>query len=309
MLGSPIGHSLSPVLHRAAYQALGLDDWSYTAIETDEAGLPGVLDEVRSRAGWAGLSLTMPLKTAAVPLVDRLDASVEAVGALNTIVVEPDGSLAGYNTDIAGIRYAVRQVLGAARPGGHEALPAALAPAPPAGGSAPPLAVPPVRPLLLGAGGTARAAVAALAAVGVRRVGVVARRAAAVVPLTEIGARLGIEVVALPWETIAGGLPRGVDLVVATTPAGVTDQLAEWAWPAGCPLVELLYHPWPTALAVTAYRAGARVGGGMAVLAAQAAEQVTLFTGRPVRVEVLLTAGTQALTRRAAVDAFSPAKS
>ncbi|MBL7549074.1 shikimate dehydrogenase [Frankia sp. AgB1.9] len=319
MLGSPIAHSLSPVLHRAAYQALGLDDWSYTAIETDEAGLAGVLDQVRSQPGWAGLSLTMPLKTAAVPLVDRLDASVEAVGALNTIVVEPDGSLAGYNTDIAGIRYAVRQVLGAARPGGHEALPAAAAPAPPAGGGGsqspvpqspvPPLAAPPVRPLLLGAGGTARAAVAALAAVGVRRVGVVARRAAAVVPLTEIGAGLGIEVVALPWETIAGGLPRGVDLVVATTPAGVTDQLAEWAWPAGCPLVELLYHPWPTALAVTAYRAGARVGGGMAVLAAQAAEQVTLFTGRPVRVEVLLTAGTQALTRRAAVDAFSPVKS
>jgi shikimate dehydrogenase len=316
VLGSPIGHSLSPVLHRAAYQALGLDDWSYTAIETDEAGLPAVLDQVRSRPGWAGLSLTMPLKTAAVPLVDRLDASVEAVGALNTIVVEPDGSLAGYNTDIAGIRYAVRQVLGAAHPGGHEALPAAV-PAPPAagGGSPPqvsqspvPLAVPPVRPLLLGAGGTARAAVAALAAVGVRRVGVVARRAAAVVPLAEIGAPLGIEVVALPWETIAGGLPRGVDLVVATTPAGVTDQLAEWAWPAGCPLVELLYHPWPTALAVTAYRAGARVGGGMAVLAAQAAEQVTLFTGRPVRVEVLLTAGTQALTRRAAVDALSPVK-
>ncbi|WP_045875667.1 shikimate dehydrogenase [Pseudofrankia sp. DC12] len=284
MLGSPIGHSLSPVLHRAAYQALGLDDWSYTAIETDEAGLPGLLARVRSQPGWAGLSLTMPLKTAAVPLVDRLDASVEAVGALNTIVVEPGASLTGCNTDIAGIRYAVRQVLGVA-------------------------AVPPVRPLLLGAGGTARAAVAALAAVGVRRVGVVARRAAAVVPLTAIGARLGIEAVALPWETVAGGLPRGVDLVVATTPAGVTDQLAEWAWPAGCPLVELLYHPWPTALAVTAYRAGARVGGGMVVLAAQAAEQVALFTGRPVRVDVLLAAGTRALTRRAALDALSPAKS
>ncbi|MBL7493188.1 shikimate dehydrogenase, partial [Frankia sp. AgW1.1] len=70
MLGSPIAHSLSPVLHRAAYQALGLDDWSYTAIETDEAGLAGVLDQVRSQPGWAGLSLTMPLKTAAVPLVD-----------------------------------------------------------------------------------------------------------------------------------------------------------------------------------------------------------------------------------------------
>lgn len=310
VLGSPIGHSLSPVLHRAAYHALGLDDWSYTAIETDEAGLAEVLAEVRSEPGWAGLSLTMPLKTAAVALVDRLDASAEAVGALNTVVVEPGGTLVGYNTDIAGIRHAVVQVLGAARPGGHEALPAAqvdvTASAPSAG--SPVLATPPIRPVVLGAGGTARAAVAALAAVGSRRVGVVARRPAAVVPLAQIGERLGIEVVALPWETVTGGLPRGVDLVVATTPAGVTDPLADWAWPAGCPLVELLYHPWPTALAVTAYRASARVAGGMVVLAAQAAEQVSLITGRPVRVDVLLTAGTQALTRRANVDALSPVK-
>jgi shikimate dehydrogenase len=300
VLGSPIGHSLSPVLHRAAYQALGLTDWTYTAVETDEAGLPDRLACIRSQPGWAGLSLTMPLKTAAVPLVDRLDETVELVGALNTIVVEPDGALAGYNTDIAGIRYAVLQALGAAR-GGHENCPAMP-------GRGPALAVPPARVLLLGAGGTARAAVAALASVGVRRVGVVARREQAVVPLAEIGARLHVEVVTLPWETVAGGLRFAVDLVVATTPAGATDQLAEWAWPTGCPLVELLYHPWPTALAVTAYRAGARVAGGMVVLAAQAAAQAALFTGRPVDVDILLAAGAQAITRRAVRDAFSPAR-
>jgi shikimate dehydrogenase len=289
VLGSPVGHSLSPVLHQAAYRALGLQDWSYTAIETDEAALPGMLDRLRTQPGWAGVSLTMPLKTAAVPLVDRVDEAVTLVGALNTIVVEPGGALVGYNTDIAGIRHAILRVL-RSRAGGEQRPPA------------------PVRALVLGAGGTARAAIAALAAVGVRRVGAVARRAAAVAPLAEIGERFGLEVVTLPWETVADGLRHEVDLVVATTPAGVTDQLAKRPWPAGSPLVELLYHPWPTPLAAAAYRAGARVAGGLDVLAAQAAGQVALVTGREVDVDLLLAAGTRDLARRAAEEAPTPSQ-
>lgn len=279
VLGSPISHSLSPVLHRAAYRMLGLD-WEYDARETDEAGLPARFATARAEPGWAGLSLTMPLKTAAVGLVDRLDPTARLTGAVNTVVVEADRTLSGHNTDIAGIQYAITQVLGPGRPPG----------APPA---------PPVRALILGAGGTARAAVAALARVGATRVGVVARRPAAVAPLAEIGRQLGLEVSALPWETVTGGLRSGPDLVIATTPAGATDQLADWSWPAGCPLVELLYHPWPTALAVTAYRCGARVAGGLVVLAAQAADQVRLFTGREIDVSALLAVGTEALARTA----------
>ena len=315
MLGSPIAHSLSPVLHRAAFDALGLGDWTYSAIETDEAALPALLERIRGEQGWAGLSLTMPLKTAAVELVDRLDETARLVGALNTIVVEPDGTLTGHNTDIAGIRHALRQVLGAGRaPGGAETMIApslsAWSPATPEQPAMPAVPrevpAPAVRALVLGAGGTARAAVAALASIGVSRVGVVARRPAAVAPLIEIGARGGLAVTALPWEIVAGGLRSGPDLVVATTPEGATDQVAEWTWPAGCPLVELLYHPWPTALAVTAYRCGARVAGGMVVLAAQAAEQVALFTGRSVDVNLLVAAGTQALTRRGAAASALP---
>jgi shikimate dehydrogenase len=269
VLGSPIGHSLSPALHRAAYAGLGLD-WDYHAVECDEEALPGVLARVRSEPGWAGLSLTMPLKTVAVGLLDRVDASAELLGAVNTVVVAPDGGLAGFNTDVDGIGYAVARVARTA----------------------------PTQPLILGAGGTARAAVAALARAGAARVGVVARRPEAVRTLTDVGDRLGLVVTPLPWDILAGGLPSGPDLVISTTPAGATDALAEHGWPGSCALVELLYYPWPTRLAARAYRAGAQVAGGLAILAGQAVGQVTHFTGRRVEVGVLLAAGSAALACR-----------
>src|SRR5262245_2096347 len=85
VLGSPVRHSLSAVLHRAADQPRGLADWSYTAITTAEAALPSLLTWLRSEPTWAGLSLTMPLKTVAVGLVDRLDETAALVGAVNTV--------------------------------------------------------------------------------------------------------------------------------------------------------------------------------------------------------------------------------
>lgn len=277
VLGSPVGHSLSPVLHRAAYGALGLP-WRYDAIECDEAGLAGWCDRVRGEAGWAGLSLTMPLKTAALALLDEVDGQARAVGALNTVVVEtgtePGGParLSGYNTDIDGIRYAVEQALGV-------------------------LSVP-RRSVVLGAGGTARAAVAALCRLGAGSVDVVARRPDAAASLIDIGAETATAVSVLPWYRLDDGILTGSDLVVATTPAGATDDLAARRWPAGAALVELLYHPWPTPLAARAAADGASVVGGMAVLAAQAVGQVALFTGAKVDVGVLLAAGEAALATR-----------
>src|SRR5919199_6153803 len=83
VLGSPIGHSLSPVLHRAAFAALGLEDWDYTALECDEAALPGLLADLDD--SWRGLSLTMPLKRAVIPLLAGLSALARDVGAVNTV--------------------------------------------------------------------------------------------------------------------------------------------------------------------------------------------------------------------------------
>src|ERR1700677_1934149 len=144
VLGKPIAPSLSPVMHRAAYDALGLTDWSYEVVECDEAGLP---DFVTSRAPeWAGLSLTMPLKRAVLPLLDRVDPLAAATGGANTVVFRPAGR-DGYNTDVQGIVAALTEA-GARVPGSVT---------------------------ILGAGATACSALAAVSELGVSAVDVVVR--------------------------------------------------------------------------------------------------------------------------------------
>ena len=161
VLGSPIAHSLSPVLHRAAYAALGLDDWTYTAVECDEAGLPAVL----AVPGWTGLSLTMPLKRAVLPLLDRVEPLAVEVGGANTVVFE-GGQRLGYNTDVPG-------------------LVAALAAA---GVTAPASAT------ILGAGATACAALAALRETGLRTVTIRVRDQGRTGDLRAAASRLGMAI-------------------------------------------------------------------------------------------------------------------
>src|SRR5579859_4190175 len=99
VLGSPIEHSLSPVLHRAAYQALGLPGWRYDKIECDEPGLPRLVDGMGPE--WAGLSLTMPLKRVAMTVADEVSPLAEAIGAANTLVFSAAGGKRADNTDVA----------------------------------------------------------------------------------------------------------------------------------------------------------------------------------------------------------------
>jgi shikimate dehydrogenase len=119
VLGSPIAHSLSPILHRAGYQALGLDGWAYQAIECDEAGLPGLIG--RYGPDWAGLSLTMPLKRAVLPLLDEAEPLVGQVGAANTVIFDA-GRRQGRNTDVPGMIAALAESLPPAADGHPESL-------------------------------------------------------------------------------------------------------------------------------------------------------------------------------------------
>src|SRR4029077_72968 len=155
VLGSPIEHSLSPVLHTAAYAALGLAHWSYAAIECDEAGLPALIASCDSQ--WAGLSLTMPLKRAVLPLLDRNEPLAVEAGGANTVVFA-GGERHGYNTDVPGMVAALAEA-GVTAPPGATILGAG------AGRPGALRAPPPARPIRGGAA-PACAALAALRATG-----------------------------------------------------------------------------------------------------------------------------------------------
>jgi shikimate dehydrogenase len=267
VLGSPIAHSLSPVLHRAAYRALGLDDWSYEAIECGEARLPGLL--AGCGPDWAGLSLTMPLKRAVLPLLDRAEPLAVAVGGANTVVLR-GGRRHGYNTDVPGLVTTLAEA-GVSDPG-------------------------PV--LILGAGATACSALAAVRELGADKVMVAVRDPARAGPLVAAADRLGVAVALTPLAEAAGLRPG---LLISTVPAGAADFLADrWAAGGEAPpqVADVVYHPWPTPLAAAAAAAGSVVASGYAMLLHQAAGQVELMTGRAAPVAAMRVAGLAALGGR-----------
>ena len=270
MLGSPIGHSLSPVLHRAAYRALRLGDWDYQAIECDEAGLPDLLDSLGP--DWAGLSLTMPLKRAVLPLLDQAETLAAEVGGANTVVFAGEGRL-GFNTDVPGMIAALAE----------------------AGVSSATTA------LVLGAGATACAALGALRGLGAAQATVAVRDPGTAGPLLAVADRLGMTVrlVRFGPEPAEAAWP----LLISTVPSGAADAYAERVRSGTLvpgAVLDVVYHPWPTRLAQTARAAGAAVAGGFGLLLHQAARQVELMTGQDAPTEVMREAGLAALAGRSA---------
>lgn len=245
VLGKPITHSLSPVLHNAGYRASGLDDWSYTAIECDEVGLPSLLDSLD--AEWAGVSLTMPLKEAGLAVADTASENATAVGAANTLVRRANGWYAE-NTDITGMVAALREA-GVTKP-------ASIA--------------------ILGAGGTARAALGAAALLGVRRVVLFARRPEVAAELDPVAEKLGVSLSFTSWSGAARCAMH--DVVISTVPKGVADDLTI-TWRPGTVVFDVVYDPWPTPFAAAAQSAGCRIVSGLDLLLEQALDQFLLFTG------------------------------
>lgn len=270
MLGSPISHSLSPALHAAAYAALGLTWWRYEAIECDETGLSALLD--RCGPDWAGLSLTMPLKRTVLPLLDRVEPLATAVGCANTVVFAAAQRL-GYNTDVAGIVGALAEH----GIGGHNHVGPAL---------------------IIGGGATACAALAALRELGETSVTVAVRSPGRAGDLSAAAARLGItlEVVAFTPSAL-----DGARLVISTVPAGAADTFAEIFPTLASPpeaVLDVVYHPWPTALAMAARQAGLVLVSGFDLLLHQAARQVELMTDRPAPLPAMRQAGLAELAAR-----------
>ncbi len=264
VLGRPIAHSLSPVLHRAAYAALGLA-WSYDAIELDTAGLPAFLSGLGPE--WAGLSLTMPLKAAVLPLLAERSSSVVLTGSANTVVLTERGPV-GSNTDVAGIVEALRTD-----------APERLATARTA--------------TLLGGGATARSALAALDALDLRDASVVVRRPEAADDLRRLAEAAGVRLRVAPWADAAAHLDA--DLVISTVPAGVADSLVADLGNAHGVLLDVVYAPWPSPLVADWQRRGGQVVPGHAMLLHQAAHQVELMTGQPAPLAAMRAALTAAV--------------
>ena len=258
------------MLHGAAYAALGLDGWTYEAIERDAAGLPGLLDSLG--CDWAGLSLTMPLKRAVLPLLDQAETLAAEVGGANTVVFA-DGGRLGFNTDVPGMIAALAEA-------GITTAESAL---------------------VLGAGATACAALGALRGLGVAEITVAVRNPATADRLEDVAGRLGINVRLVPFNAKSG--EPAWPLLISTVPAGAADVYADRIRAgtlAPAAVLDVIYHPWPTRLAEAAAAAGAAVSGGLELLLHQAARQVELMTGQDAPTAAMREAGRAALAHRTA---------
>jgi shikimate dehydrogenase len=283
------------VLHRAAYAELGLADWTYDALECAEAELAGLVAGLSPE--WVGLSCTMPLKRAALTVASTVGPRAAAAGAANTLLrlPEPAGSAdpgremhdsgphlhepglnvadAGPdfprsrwhadNTDVTGIVGALAELGVSGR-----------------------------RAVVLGAGGTAQAALVAMAGIGWQRLTVAVRDPTRTGEIRAAAGRVGIE---LELASFADADLCGYDLVISTLPAGAADRLGSVAWRRGTVLLDAVYHPWPTVLASAVGSAGGTAISGAVMLLHQAAGQVELMTQQPAPVAAM-----RAALRRAA---------
>ncbi len=242
--GDPVSHSRSPQLHAAAYRVLGLE-WTYERRQVSEAGFAGELAGLSPQ--WRGLSLTMPLKRVAFEASAWRDRRAELTGAVNTLVFLGDRPR-GFNTDVGGLVRALREEgvseIGDAR--------------------------------IVGAGATATSAVVALGELGANRIEVVARRGAAVAPLVELGAAIGVDVVGVPFDDLRH---TRVPVTIATLPgdAPVPDAAADALAADGGLLMDAVYGHWPTALANAWARRGKPAASGLGMLLHQALLQVRVF--------------------------------
>ena len=245
VLGSPISHSLSPVLHNSAYRALGLSH-TYSAIEVNEQDFPVFISSLDE--DWLGVSLTMPLKELAFQVATTTDLVATQTGVINTLVFS--GGVAGYNTDVAGIVDALTE---------HGFTSATTG-------------------TIFGSGATARSALVAMHELGITRVECIARNKAAAAELNALGESLAIEVSHLQ---LADSHWLENDVVINTTPVGSLDTVAEEVWQPKGILLDVVYDPWPTQLAAAWGVNGGTIISGLSMLLHQAAHQVSLMTDLP----------------------------
>lgn len=279
IIGYPIFHSLSPVMYDAAFQAMGLDA-RFEAWSTPPAEVPAALQRLRSPE-MLGMSVTIPHKEAVIPLLDDLEPTARAIGAVNCIA-KADGRLIGHNTD----RYGYRQAL---RDAGCD----------PAG----------MRVLVLGAGGAAHAVAYALMEAGAARLTIAGRTPARVEATVRHLRAVAPGPTAIEgvgwWDEGFARACAEAQLIVNCTPIGMAHTATEGESPLGREQVrsgvwvsDIVYTPQETALLRLARAAGARTIGGLGMLVHQGVECVRLWTGRAAPFDIMMEAAAAALAVR-----------
>jgi len=279
LIGWPTAHSLSPAMHNAAFEALGLD-WRYVPLPVQPGHLAAAVTGLRA-LGFRGANVTVPYKEAVLPLVTHPSKEVQELGAVNTLVfvTRARGALpdvVGENTDYSGFVAALEQA-----------------------------GFPPARlrhVLVVGAGGAARAVLYALRRAMIGRVTLLNRTLARAQALAASLQREGfsIEAVSLEPEALVEHA-RTADLLVHTTPLGMWPEVRATVWPEGVPMprslcvFDLVYHPLETRLLQQARAAGARAIGGLEMLVQQGARAFSFWTGYEAPLDVMRQACLQAL--------------
>jgi shikimate dehydrogenase len=255
VLGSPIEHSLSPVLQETAYGILGLP-FEYDRAEVPSGSLTTFVDTLDE--AWLGLSLTMPLKREVIPLLTDVSPLAERLGVANTVVLSwSDGrpSLSGHNTDVDGIVRAIESVHDVR--GKHATV--------------------------LGGGATAASALVAAAELGAPSASVHLRDASKSGPLEALASDIGLPLEVAPLSAFGNSGSRA--FVISTLPGGVDVEAPSPESPKSV-LLDVAYSPWPSPLATAWQEAGAGAVSGLDMLVEQAISQIRLFTGRAQTAEL-----------------------
>jgi len=260
--GHPISHSLSPVLHSAAYQALGLEH-TYTAVDLTESDFPAFVESLDD--AWLGLSLTMPLKEVAFEVATAVSIRAKLTGAINTLIF--DEGIRADNTDIYGIEHAVRETA--------EDIEGPFT--------------------IIGSGATARSAVVAARNLGASSITVVARNRETASACVSLGRELGIT---STHSSLENAHWSESTVTINTTPSGVADEFLQGGASTRGLLLDVIYSPWPTQLATAWISGGGTACAGHLMLLHQAGEQVRLMTGHEAPIEAMRLALEQALAKR-----------
>jgi shikimate dehydrogenase len=276
VIGWPVEHTLSPAMHNAAFDTLGLN-WRYLPLSVPpgqvEAAVRGV-----AALGFRGVNVTVPHKQAVMSALDSIAPDAKSLGAVNTLVIERGEQaqvrIGGHNTDAQGF-------VGALRHDGFD----------PKGKSA----------VVVGAGGGARAVVYGLLEAGAQEIlvfDVEPSRAQTLV--SDLGSSGKLRTLLLTTETLVESA-RAADLLVNATPMGMWPRVDGSIWPDGVPVpahltvFDLVYNPPETRLMQKARESGARTIGGLRMLVGQGALAFEMWTGRPAPVEVMMSACERAL--------------